>query len=103
MPLYGVGWWAFTFPLGACTVSTLAGIWRVGLIESAGAGLFVLLAGFWLVVSRLHTGGPAYRPCMEAPGMEVLRILLTSCSLSAARRIYERRTFNTCTCSAIYR
>jgi C4-dicarboxylate transporter/malic acid transport protein len=60
---YGVGWWAFTFPLGAYTVSTLAlaRIWQVGLIEWMGAALFVSLVGFWLVVSlwtlvHLRTG-----------------------------------------------
>ncbi|MGA9761183.1 MAG: hypothetical protein WBQ14_02010 [Gaiellaceae bacterium] len=48
----GVGLWAFTFPLGAYTVATLqlARSWPSGTIEWIGAGLFLLLAGFWLVV-----------------------------------------------------
>jgi tellurite resistance protein TehA-like permease len=47
----GIGWWAFTFPLGAYTVCTLARVWRVGALEIAGALLFVLLAAFWIVVT----------------------------------------------------
>jgi C4-dicarboxylate transporter/malic acid transport protein len=60
---YGVGWWAFTFPLGAYTVSTLAlgRAWQVGALEGLGAALFLLLVGFWLVVTtftliHLRTG-----------------------------------------------
>lgn len=49
---YGVGWWAFTFPLGAYTVATLslARAWNLGGLEWAGAGLFTLLGCFWLLV-----------------------------------------------------
>lgn len=50
---YGLGWWAFTFPLGAYTVATLtlARGWDLSGLEWAGAGLFVLLGLFWLLVS----------------------------------------------------
>jgi C4-dicarboxylate transporter/malic acid transport protein len=50
---YGLGWWAFTFPLGAFTVATLtvARSWRVAPVEWLGLGLFVLLMAFWLVVA----------------------------------------------------
>ena len=50
---YGLGWWAFTFPLGAYTASTLAlaRTWHLGPMEWAAAALFVLLLAFWLVVS----------------------------------------------------
>jgi len=50
---YGLGWWAFTFPLGAFTASTLAlaRAWHVGLLESIGAILFVVLVAVWLVVT----------------------------------------------------
>jgi len=50
---YGVGWWAFTFPLGAYTTLTLAlsHAWNLGLIEVFGAACAVLLAAFWLVVT----------------------------------------------------
>jgi C4-dicarboxylate transporter/malic acid transport protein len=50
---FGIGWWAFTFPLGAYTVDTLslARVWRVGALETVGGLLIVLLAGFWLVVT----------------------------------------------------
>ena len=50
---YGIGWWAFTFPLGAYTVDTLTlarGL-KVNAFEWLGAGLFVLLAAFWLGVT----------------------------------------------------
>ena len=50
---YGVGWWAFTFPLGAYTVETLtlARALKVSAFEWFGVLLFVLLAAFWLVVT----------------------------------------------------
>lgn len=60
---YGIGWWGFTFPLGAYTVATLtlARAWNLSGLDWAGAGLFVLLALFWLAVASrtiwaLHTG-----------------------------------------------
>jgi C4-dicarboxylate transporter/malic acid transport protein len=50
---FGVGLWAFTFPLGAYTVATLqlARSWPSHPLEWAAAALLILLAGFWLVVS----------------------------------------------------
>ncbi len=50
---FGLGWWAFTFPLGAYTVATitLARAWHTGAMEAVGARLFVLLAVAWLVVA----------------------------------------------------
>jgi len=55
---FGVGLWAFTFPLGAYTVATLqlARSWPSHPLEWAAAALFCLLAGFWLAVatSTLH-------------------------------------------------
>jgi len=50
---YGIGWWGFTFPLGAYTVATLtlARVWSLRGLDWAGAGLFVLLGAFWLVVA----------------------------------------------------
>ncbi len=60
---YGIGWWGFTFPLGAYTVATLtlARAWSLSGLDWAGAALFVLLGLFWLVVAgrtiwALHTG-----------------------------------------------
>ncbi|MDA8295688.1 MAG: hypothetical protein M0004_03690 [Actinomycetota bacterium] len=49
---YGIGWWGFTFPLGAYSVATLtlARAWGLSGLEDAGAVLFVLLVLFWLVV-----------------------------------------------------
>ena len=50
---FRLGWWAFTFPLGAYTVATitLARAWHTGAMEAVGARLFVLLAVAWLVVA----------------------------------------------------
>jgi C4-dicarboxylate transporter/malic acid transport protein len=50
---FGIGWWGFTFPLGAYTVATLtlAKAWNLSGLDWAGAALFVLLGAFWLVVS----------------------------------------------------
>ena len=73
---YGIGWWAFTFPLGAYTVATLtlARAWSLTGLEWAGTGLFLVLGLFWLVVAgrtawAVHTGeawlparGDAYQP-----------------------------------------
>ena len=54
---YAIGWWAFTFPLGAYTVATLslAKAWSLTGLAWAGAGLFVLLGVFWLVVAGRTT------------------------------------------------
>ncbi len=50
---YSAGWWAFIFPLGAYSVSTLvlANAWNLSGLDWAGGGLFVLLSVFWLVVA----------------------------------------------------
>ena len=49
---YGIGWWGFTFPLGAFTVATqaLATSWNLSALQWTGAGLFVALCLFWLAV-----------------------------------------------------
>jgi C4-dicarboxylate transporter/malic acid transport protein len=50
---YSVGWWAFTFPLGAYAAATLAlaRAWQSGVMEDLAVVLFVALAAFWVVVS----------------------------------------------------
>ena len=50
---YGLGWWAFTFPLGAFTASTLAlaRAWHSGSLETLAGVLFVVLCLFWVVVA----------------------------------------------------
>ena len=50
---YGIGLWAFTFPLGAYTVATLqlARSWPSHPLEWAAAALLLLLAGFWATVT----------------------------------------------------
>ena len=50
---YGLGWWAFTFPLGALTASTLALArgWHAGALEAIGVILFVALLVAWVIVS----------------------------------------------------
>lgn len=49
---YGIGWWGFTFPLGAYTVATLAlaQAWSLSSLQWVGASLFVVLVVFWIVV-----------------------------------------------------
>lgn len=46
------GWWGFTFPLAAFTLSTigLAHAWDTPVLTGIGVGLFVLLALVWLTV-----------------------------------------------------
>jgi C4-dicarboxylate transporter/malic acid transport protein len=64
---YGIGWWAFTFPLGAYTVDTLtlARAWKVNALDWLGSLFFVLLMAFWVVVTfRTFAGmrsGEAWR------------------------------------------
>ena len=55
---YGLGWWAFTFPLGAYTVATLtlARNLDVVALEVVGVGLFLLLCAFWLTVTLRTVG-----------------------------------------------
>jgi len=49
---YGIGWWGFTFPLGAYTLATLAlaQTWNLSSLQWVGASLFVVLSLFWIVV-----------------------------------------------------
>ncbi len=55
---YGVGLWAFTFPLGAYTVATLqlARSWGDHSLEWGAVALLVVLAGFWVTVSASTLG-----------------------------------------------
>lgn len=50
---YSLGWWAFTFPLGAFTVATLTlgRAWDTSVIEWFGVLLYVGLVTFWVLVS----------------------------------------------------
>jgi C4-dicarboxylate transporter/malic acid transport protein len=64
---YGLGWWAFTFPLGAITASTLAlgRGWHVGALEALAVILFLALVVAWVIVSaatlRAVRSGAAWR------------------------------------------
>ena len=64
---YGLGWWAFTFPLGAFTASTLAlgRGWHASAIEALAAVLFLALVAAWASVSistlRAVRSGAAWR------------------------------------------
>ncbi|OIQ79144.1 putative membrane proteinc [mine drainage metagenome] len=50
---FHLGWWGFTFPLGAFTVATLtiARAWEAPVIEAVGVLLFASLIAFWSVVA----------------------------------------------------
>lgn len=50
---FGIGWWAFTFPLGAYAAATLAlaRAWDSALLEGAAVLLLIALIAFWLVVT----------------------------------------------------
>ena len=64
---YGLGWWAFTFPLGAFTASTLAlgRGWQASALEATAVILFLALVVAWMVVSvstlRAVRSGAAWR------------------------------------------
>lgn len=50
---YGIGWWGFTFPLGALTLATssLATAWSLTILGDIALGLFAFLVVVWLVVT----------------------------------------------------
>ena len=64
---YGLGWWGFTFPIGAYTVATLdiSRAWQSGWLEGFAVVLFVALVALWLVVAGRTLGavfsGEAWR------------------------------------------
>jgi len=71
---YGLGWWGFTFPIGAYTVATLsiARAWQSGWLEGFAVVLFVALAAFWAVVAARTLWavftGEVWRREEHAPG-----------------------------------
>ncbi|PKQ25277.1 MAG: hypothetical protein CVT64_10645 [Actinobacteria bacterium HGW-Actinobacteria-4] len=50
---FHLGWWAFTFPLGAFTVASLnlARAWQLAALEVVTVALYLLLVAFWGIVS----------------------------------------------------
>lgn len=56
---FGIGWWAFTFPLGAYTVATLtlARFWNLAALELLGVVLFAVLVIFWATVAARTLSG----------------------------------------------
>ncbi len=55
---FHLGWWAFTFPLGAYTVATitLARAWQSMALEVVGALLYLGLVTFWVTVTSRTIG-----------------------------------------------
>ena len=56
---FGLGWWAFTFPVGAYAMSTLTlgrGL-DLPVFEALGVALSALLVAFWAVVAARTLGG----------------------------------------------
>ncbi|MDA8360180.1 MAG: hypothetical protein M0Z95_28650 [Actinomycetota bacterium] len=73
---YGVGWWAFTFPLGALTLATssLANAWKLPIVSDIALGLLVGLVVLWLIVTAgtagsVATGHAWARPPAQPPGL----------------------------------
>ncbi len=50
---FHLGWWAFTFPLGAFTVATLtiARAWQAPALDALAAVLYLGLVAFWVLVA----------------------------------------------------
>jgi len=55
---YGVGWWAFTFPLGALKLATssLANAWKLSIVSGIALGMLVGLVVLWLIVAARSIG-----------------------------------------------
>lgn len=66
---FNMGWWAFTFPIGVYSVTTLAlgRITGVALFEVIGAGFVVMLAMFWLIVTGRTLHGAYHGNLFVAP------------------------------------
>ena len=56
---FHLGWWAFTFPLGAFTVATLtlARAWQTPALDAVAALLYLGLLAFWVVVGTRTVRG----------------------------------------------
>jgi C4-dicarboxylate transporter/malic acid transport protein len=50
---YGLGWWAFTFPVGAFSMATLTlgRAWNIGYVDDLAVGFVGLLILLWLMVA----------------------------------------------------
>jgi len=58
---YSMAWWAFTFPLGAYVAAShsISSVFKIGLINYIGFGLYWLLMFFW-VITLIKTAINAY-------------------------------------------
>lgn len=56
---FHLGWWAFTFPLGAFTVATLTigRAWQTPVLEVLGAALYLMLVATWVAVTVRTVAG----------------------------------------------
>ena len=72
---FAMSWWAFTFPLGAFTVSTfvLGDAYDAGYLAWFGFALWALLVAFWVVVLVRTIAGLYTGALLKAPPMPVAR------------------------------
>jgi C4-dicarboxylate transporter/malic acid transport protein len=67
---YGLGWWGFTFPLGALTLATssLADAWALPILGDIALGLLTLLVVLWLGVTAATLRSVANGTAWERAG-----------------------------------
>ncbi|MBH5334036.1 C4-dicarboxylate ABC transporter [Streptomyces pactum] len=67
---FGLGWWAFTFPVGTCVTGTAALARHTGLPAPAwlAAGLYAVLVTAWTVVAARTVRGLANGTLLAPPG-----------------------------------
>ena len=85
---FNMGWWGFTFPLGVFNAATYlladkTGFW---IFAPLGAIFTILLAFFWIVVTRKSFLGMWTGQLFRAPCLSEETGLPTSCSISSGQQ-----------------